>query len=342
VSAPLELARTLLSLEGAIVEGTADRIEALLPPSLAESLGMAEHVSIREREGDGALGVGYGSPALERLLDAATRGASVASARAVLPAIRGQAAEAAAQAFVLRNGVFSPGAPRPLAAVRLWVHALWTAHSDETREGICEAAVSVATGSAIDGFTGAAVLGRAPPFQLSPGQAARALERALSACSARARLDASAFVEGAARRLARDRQRLDEYFADLLSELERRARRSAGSAVAEKREALERERASKLEALAARHVLRFRVAPVAAALVQAPAWAVPLAIKRRKGSRTLELEYDCVTRRIVPLACEACDGAAPRPAACDEALHLLCERCAPSAEGRIRCPACMR
>ncbi|WP_437654019.1 hypothetical protein [Sorangium sp. So ce1182] len=31
-----------------------------------------------------------------------------------------------------------------------------------------------------------------------------------------------------------------------------------------------------------------------------------------------------------------------RPAACDDRIHLLCEACAPNAQGRIACPACAK
>jgi hypothetical protein len=40
------------------------------------------------------------------------------------------------------------------------------------------------------------------------------------------------------------------------------------------------------------------------------------------------------------LACSGCDAATARPLACDDRLHLLCEVCAPSAQGRPLCPAC--
>ncbi len=82
--------------------------------------------------------------------------------------------------------------------------------------------------------------------------------------------------------------------------------------------------------------------PVAVVIVEAPAASILVRVRRRKAERAVSLEYDAATRKLVPLPCEACGGPALRPAACDDAVHLLCETCAPRADGRIGCPACKR
>ena len=85
---------------------------------------------------------------------------------------------------------------------------------------------------------------------------------------------------------------------------------------------------------------RLELTPVAFVLALSPVCRVSLELRRRKATRTIELEYDGATRRLVPPRCEACHLEAPRPAACDGAVHLLCESCAPRSEGRIACAAC--
>jgi hypothetical protein len=42
------------------------------------------------------------------------------------------------------------------------------------------------------------------------------------------------------------------------------------------------------------------------------------------------------------LACVACPSTARAPLLCDDALHVLCESCAPDATGRPRCRACRK
>ena len=166
----------------------------------------------------------------------------------------------------------------------------------------------------------------------------------LSACSRRATEAAAGFREGMERRLLRDRERLVGYFADLLAELERRTAsgRSEAADAHDKRQALERERLAKLEALSVRYVMRVEVRLVALLLVEAPIYRVAVDLRRRKASRTVELEFDCLTRQLAAPTCEGCGAPAPRPAACDDAVHLLCEACAPKSDGRATCGACRR
>jgi hypothetical protein len=127
-----------------------------------------------------------------------------------------------------------------------------------------------------------------------------------------------------------------------MSELDSRVARGRISPadVEDKRRVLERERAAKLEALSARYASKLELRAVAAMLVEAPVFRIPLELRRRKASRSIEVEYDCATRRLVAPPCDACGSPAPRPAACDEAVHLLCEACAPRSEGRVACSAC--
>jgi hypothetical protein len=110
--------------------------------------------------------------------------------------------------------------------------------------------------------------------------------------------------------------------------------------VTDKHSALLADRAAKLEALFARFVLRIELMPIALRVIEVESGFASVTLRRRKASRTLELEYDAVLRRIVAPRCDGCGGAAPRPAACDDALHLLCEACAPRAEGRVACVSC--
>jgi len=127
----------------------------------------------------------------------------------------------------------------------------------------------------------------------------------------------------------------------LTRELDKRAARGRVDmqSVAAKRAAMQADRAVKLEALSA-FCTAHRSRAVALRVVEADAGYVTMKLRRRKASRTIALEYDAVTRELVPHACEACGSAAARPAACDDAVYPLCERCAPRADGRITCPRC--
>jgi hypothetical protein len=339
-------AEKLLEYEGALVEVRSGLLEAVIPASLSAQLKLQEHVLLSEDQLPYARRIGYGTELLDHLVELATSRVPVAFSRWSVGPIKEAAVRRSVEEFVLRNGVVVPGAFRPLTARRLWLHAAFALQSDERREGLTSAVVSFEGAVPVDGFDqvpdGALTAG--PVCQLAPEPTARAARAAIRVCAARAEQSAAVFREGMERRYQRDRERLEAYFADLEKELTRRAARGRldSAAVKEKREALVRDRAAKLEALAFRFMLRQEIFPIAAVIVEVPAFAIAVKLHRRKASRTLELEYDCAVRRLVPPACDGCAEPAPRPAACDDNLHLLCEECAPKSEGRTSCAACQR
>ncbi|MEK6536417.1 MAG: hypothetical protein AABZ63_02890, partial [Actinomycetota bacterium] len=251
-----------------------------------------------------------------------------------------------AAAWTFRNGVFSVGSARPCAGRRLWLHAAYTLRADERREGLVSAAICLKSGVWVEGFEEAAVgkLEPVPASVSSHEEAAKAAHTALAVCELLARHQGSSFVESMERRLERDRERLLGYFADLERELKRRASRGRLSPadVEAKRQALAADREAKLSALASRYAFKVDAHPVGAVVVEAPAVIIELRLRRRKAEKIIEVEYDGATRRLIPVACDGCGDAAQRPVACDDAMHLLCETCAPRSEGRISCVACLR
>ncbi len=344
MSRPLEFAARLLSRRGALVDASGEALEAVLPRELASQLDLAEHVLLSDSPSPQGHAVGFGSSLLERLLALAAGGVPFVTARAALAPARSSLARAAAQALVFRNGVFEVGEPTAMPALRAVAHAAFILHGDERREGLCSGAISLRSGGALEGFEDA-VAGTLEQAKLelpAPEQVLSGARACLGVCANRAVQVSAGFRESMQRRFERDRERLEGYFADLLAELENRVARgrTGGADIGEKRQVIERERAAKLEALSARYVMKLEVRPVALLVVEAPVHRMALRLRRRKAAREVEVEYDGATRRLVPPACDGCGSPAERPAACDDALHLLCESCAPRSEGRLACPAC--
>jgi hypothetical protein len=83
-----------------------------------------------------------------------------------------------------------------------------------------------------------------------------------------------------------------------------------------------------------------RIDPIALVAVAARVAEIRMRLRRRKGERTLELHVPPTARAPDALACVACPATTRTPVLCDDALHVLCEACAPEAGGRPRCPAC--
>ena len=100
------------------------------------------------------------------------------------------------------------------------------------------------------------------------------------------------------------------------------------------------ERDKKLADLVPRFTLRLGARPAVTLGLAIPTVDVDVRIRRRKEERVVTLHLHAFGHALDLPACEGCRRPAPRPAVCDERLHLLCEACAPQAQGRLHCPAC--
>ncbi len=156
------------------------------------------------------------------------------------------------------------------------------------------------------------------------------------------------------RRLDRDLERLREYFGGLREESRRKLKRQKGDAARERLriEAAEREYQAKVADLKRKYDLRVKVEPVQTLELISRVQRVTLVVKRRKGERKLQLDWNPIARELDPPPCEwsfVADG--PR-VVCDDQLHIVsppghaprqqcgkeyCPVCSPR-----RCPKCGR
>jgi hypothetical protein len=188
------------------------------------------------------------------------------------------------------------------------------------------------------------ILGDASPGDVIEGRDARGATSGAPAIARRALLAIEPRLDevgaAVARRRDRERARIDEYFASLIGEARQPRRQVARNAVGARVTALHAEHAAKLRDLATRYTLRVRIDPIALVAIAARVAEIRLRLRRRKGERTLELHVPPTARAPDALACVACPAATRAPLLCDDALHVLCEACAPEVGGRPRCPAC--
>jgi len=182
----------------------------------------------------------------------------------------------------------------------------------------------------------------APPWVdvTQPPEVARALQRLNRLVNDRAAMSVKPLVAGVARRHAREHARLAEYFEAMLGELAERKRRIDPETLATRMMAVIADRDAKLGDLRHRFALRVRLKPIALASFSVPCVTARIRVRRRQLERVLVLRLPALAQSLDQPACEACDGFTSRPAVCDRHLHLLCERCAPDARGRLACPAC--
>jgi hypothetical protein len=346
VNTPLSFVHAWSARHGALVEPFDAGAEILQPATLAVTLGVPEHARYVEQPAEDAVWIGYGSPVLDRLLQEATRHTpwTALVLESDIPP-RETAARTAAERFGLRNAVHALESVLMSTGPRLVVHARYTLVADDRRDGLIEETVSVRGRMSVPGFWGAARAGgelhtagtRPAGTELSAAAAA-----ALLRVEARARAQSRAFLDGFARRQERDQRRIEEYFDGLRAELRKRAGRGKLTAadIALKQQAVERERASKLQELKERGLVRSAVALAAAVWVQSPVALLSFEVRRRKARRAMTLEYDFATMHLLAPVCDACGLDALEPALCDDHLHVVCSACVPRAEGRWNCPAC--
>lgn len=341
---PLGFALDALVLEGALVDRAGDRATVLLPPPVAGRLSLPEEVYLDvypERPGDTPAGLG--SPLLEKLVGEARAVVPVAPARLDVEPPRPSHVRALAERFVIRNGVAEVLQVTSGAGHYLVASVEHVVEADDRREG--RLAVIAATDGAEPDAELLAAMGPAAdgarlvpcPDGLSVGRAARWIALRADRAVRSAVVPVLAEIE---RRRQRDHSRIADYFAQLGAEARSPRRRADPAAIEAKLAHLTAERDKKMADLAPRYAARVTARIAALIALEVPAGIVEIRLRRRKAERRVHLRVPAGVHSVDRLACEACGMPAVKPAACDDAVHLLCEVCAPSAQGRVACPAC--
>jgi hypothetical protein len=326
---PLGFAADELAARGALVERDGDRALAVLPGPLAGQLAVPEAITLAAVPGDDRIACGLGAPLLDRLIADVRASVPVASVAWTVEPPKLAAAERMADRVTVRNGVLT-----------------WTAEADDRYEGMVLVVAHGATGAQPDAEVTAAFA------RVISGQDARSVEArdapgAAGAAAMVARRSAEAVGErlgevGAAVARRRDRElaRIDDYFHSLITEARHPRRQVARDAIEARVAALHAEHLAKLRDLRARYSLRVRLEPVALVALSLRVVEVRLRLRRRKGEREIALHIPPCARAPDALSCVACASTTRSPLLCDDALHILCETCAPDPAGRPRCPAC--
>jgi hypothetical protein len=235
---------------------------------------------------------------------------------------------------------------RDVLYVGLW--AAYAAEADDRSEGVVCAFASACEGGRPDEAFVAQLDPVGPAFDLgeATGEAAEEavpaevfawlVPRVAAAIAART----ADFRAGASRRHARDYERIASYYEALAAEVKAPRRKVDPAAVEAKLRHVAAERDAKLAELPQRFAVNVSARPAAALVLSAAAVTARVRVKRRKASRDVMLVLPAGAASLDQLGCEGCRGSTAHPALCDARLHLLCEACAPSAQGRFACPAC--
>jgi hypothetical protein len=343
---PLGFAADELASRGALVEREGDHALAVLPGPLARQLTLPEAVTLAAMPGDDLVPCGLGAPLLDRLIADVSASVPVASITWHADPPRLPVAERMALRVTPRNGVADVLGASHASATYLAAVLAWIAEADDRYEGMAFVVAHGVTSAEPDDAATAAIA-RAIAGHDDRITGDRSAAGATGATAAISRRSAHAIGPrlaevGAAVARRRDRElaRIDDYFHSLIAEARKPRRQVARDAIEARVAALHAEHLAKLRDLRARYTLRVRLEPVALVAVAVRVAEVRLRLRRRKGERELALHIPPGARAPDALPCVACESTTRAPLLCDDALHILCETCAPDSTGRPRCPAC--
>jgi hypothetical protein len=331
-----------LEFQGGLVEAEGDALLALLPKDLAGSLGLDEQVRLEASGAGGGIPYGLGTPLLEALVEKGRSSTpfALAEREAALP--NDAVLHALAEKLPLRNAVSRilkiERAQDPYLACAF----AWTVEADERHEGVVLGVVHPGDGARpADDF----LSGWAPEASRQASSGDFSLEQApvwLSRLGRHLLVPTSASaVALTERRRVRDHGRIETYYAKLISEARHPRRKAEPAVIAAKVEHLLHERDQRLGDLEHRYAVRASARVAALLLLRSPVARITLEVRRRKMTRNLVFRVPAGVRGFDRLPCDACDGWAEEPLFCDDAMHVLCERCAPNAAGRPRCERCL-
>jgi len=347
-----EWARDVLISRGALVETEHESaLRAMLPAELAAALGSSDWLSLRFGAGPGCDDETEWLDRLGRLLPADARVTGARLRRpAMLPPL--DAAAALDRGLALQNGIYRLPADCQETARYYFFDFHYTIESDETSLGVWTACLNASAHSLVeqpDSLLHAVRddLEQDPAFQAPREELARLFSLALRRAQTEIRALALAMEQNANRRLARDAERIQGYYGDLLRQIERRIARHGNDRAAVGKErgraaATELDRAAKLEDLARKYALKIRVEPGDVLVASLPVREISARIIRKKAERAAKFHWNPRLDALESPWCEACFGRAWPLLLCDDRVHFLCKSClAPCGScGRTFCRAC--
>lgn len=329
----------LLMSRGALVEpGEGGRIGAMLPADVASVLGLEEWFSLDPSD-DSADWLDR----MERLLPAqpVCVGATYRSSRPVPPI---DASAVLSSQLAIQNGIWRLTEDTAAAATYLLFTFQYTIESDDRSTGLATVCLNADSGSVVTmperflvGLRDGLVESRDP---VDTKVVQRWFPFAVRAAQLEIRKHVAQAEENANRRLARDSERVESYYAQLLAQIEKRISKRAGDAAAAEKErsrgeATRADRVAKLEDLRRKYALHVRTEPALLLVVRAPVRRISVRLVRKKEERSCALDWNPGLAILEAPLCEHC-AAPAHPLYLCERVHVLCRNC------WAQCPHCSR
>jgi hypothetical protein len=333
----IDWARDLLVSRGALVEtGEAGALSAMLSPELAKVLQAGDWLSLRFAAGAGSDDAGDWLDRFGRMLppDARVSGARLRRLQAGRPVDAGAVLE---RELVIQNGIYRLLEDYQGVARYYFFTFSYAIESDETSQGVWTACLNSSANSLVrqpESLLEAVrdELEEDPEFAVPRMELSRLFPLALRGTEPEVRRLALGMEHSANRRMARDAERINSYYRDLLSQIQKRIARHKGDATASEKErsraaATELDRAAKLDDLARKYSLKIRIEPGDVLVVTLPVREIKLRVIRKKVERMATLHWNVALGKLEHPWCESCSAPAHPLFLCDDRVHFLCKSC---------------
>ncbi len=341
-----QFVRRFFELHGAEMEKTPRGLEVLLPGELAQRLETPDYIHIQTGlEAAGEHAVNYGSPLLEKVVDAACETAPLLNCQLNFDYLKRQGFDKLIRKQFTFNGYV--GQVESAATVRteyLLLTCRYLAQSDEQKEGLVTLIFNLETGALVaDMDRMLETVHKDYPADIPPASwgddkirdimkwVGRQTQTALSR-------EIEPFQDSMNRRFRRDVTNLEEYYAGLKQEMEAGLNRPGLSAQLiqdrkEKISLLPDELEKKKDDLFKKYSIKVKVQLCGAVLIRTPAVKVLYRVSVGRQKKRLAMIYNPVTKLMDPLVCQGCGAGTFSVRFCGR-LHLLCPACGQ------KCPAC--
>ena len=341
-----QFVRRFLGFNGAVMEQRPEGLEALLPEHLAARLNTPEYLHIATGENaKEKFSIHYGSPLLEKIVDAACDTVPLISCRLEFNYIKRQGFDRLIQdQFVFYNCVGRVESAAEVRTEYLLLTCRYLAQSDEQKEGLVALPFNLETGAAVSEmgrmFDAVERTFETDSEQTFLGddkikailtwtqrQAGKVLEKEIAS-----------FQDSMNRRFRRDVANLEEYYEDLRKEMEDSLKRPGISdqLMADRKakislipEELERKKAD----LFKKYSIRVKLEFCGGIQIRTPAVKILYQTSCGRKQKQLSMIYNPVTKSMDPLVCDGCGDSTFNIRFCDH-LHILCPACG------AKCPAC--
>lgn len=337
-------AQQLLESRGALVEpGEGGVLRAMLPPPVAGILQANDWLQLRFGAGAGADDPVEWLDRLAALLPSSPRLAT-ARLRHLQPAVRVDAESILAKELVLQNGICRWVEDWSDSTPYLFFTLAYVVESSERIEGLISVAVNPQAASIVMSPERLLALARDAWIDDQESSfealAESALPIAFRIAAGEARRCALPMLDNASRRLGRDVDRVTQYYAGLLDQIEKRRRKAEGtdkeSRERDRATATAADRAAKLDDLRRKHAVKVRIRVAGVLAAPLPVRAISVRLLRKKADRQRTFHWNPILREMDMPWCEGCHGPASPIFLCDDRVHCLCRDCLSP------CPACSR